>query len=409
MTNTGRPCLRSGRRELTLRELWGRSSALKLIYAQVQLRRVARAASTTALVSATILAGCHHEPALPAKPPIAVRLADVSIYQSTEGLQYSASLIPYAQVDVSFRTSGYVIEVKQIGLTGRRTRDIGAGDYVTTGIVLARIRPQDLKNPVDESQAQVDFAVAQHTQAEQDFNQAKALYATQSLTKPDYDQAQARFDSTLASVNQAKAALRQAEISLADSDLKAPLSGYIVARNVDVGTLASPSSAAFTIADTSVVKATFGVPEDEIDLVHLGETLTLQVQNDTAQYSGRVTSISPSADARSRVFTIEVTLSNSRNTLKPGMIASVVLGGRREASQPSVPLSAIVPYPGESGQFAVVVAEQVSGEWKAQLRRVTVGATHGSSVSVTGVTTGAKVASIGAQLLKDGDPLSVIP
>jgi multidrug efflux pump subunit AcrA (membrane-fusion protein) len=157
------------------------------------------------------------------------------------------------------------------------------------------------------------------------------------------------------------------------------------------------------------VKATFGVPEDALGLVRLGESLTLQVQNDAAQYSGQVTSISPSADARSRVFTVEVTLSNRQNTLRPGMIASIELGGRREPSQPSVPLSAIVPFPGESGQFAVFVAEQQSGQWKVHLRRVTVGATHGSAVSVTGVQTGEKVAAIGAQLLKEGDSLSVIP
>jgi RND family efflux transporter MFP subunit len=362
-----------------------------------------------ALVATTILSGCHHEPALPAKPPIAVRLADVTLYQSTEGLRYSASLIPYAQVDVSFRTSGYVTEIKQIRSADGRTRDIGTGDYVTAGTVLAQIRQQDLKNQADESNAQVDAAVAQHTQAEQDFNRAKALYATQSLTKPDYDQAQARFDSSLAAVNRAKAASRQAQLSLGDSDLKAPLSGYILVRNIDVGTLASPSSAAFTIADTSMVKATFGVPEDAIHLVHLGQALTLRAQNGAAQYSGRVTSISPSADARSRVFTIEVTLSNPRNTLKPGMIASVELGGKHEASQPSVPLSAIVPYPGESGQFAVVIAEQQSGQWKAHVRQVMVGATHGSSVSVAGVRTGEKVAAIGAQLLKEGDSLAVIP
>jgi RND family efflux transporter MFP subunit len=374
----------------------------------IRSRRAATAASTIALLATTVLGGCHHEPALPAKPPVAVRLADVTMYQSTEGLRYSASLIPYAQVDVSFRTSGYVTEVKQVR-SADRTRDIGTGDYVTAGTVLAQIRPQDLKNQADESGAQVDAAVAQHTQAEQDFNRAKALYATQSLTKPDYDQAQARFDSTLAAVNQAKAAQRQAQLSLSDSSLKAPFSGYILARNLDLGTLASSSSAAFTIADTSAVKATFGVPEDALNLVHLGQSLTLQVQNEAAQYSGRVTSISPSADARSRVFAIEVTLGNRRNTLKPGMIASVELGGKREISQPSVPLSAIVPYLGESGQFAVVVAEQQSGQWKAHLRRVTVGATHGSSVSVTGVHTGEKVAAIGAQLLKEGDSLAVIP
>jgi RND family efflux transporter MFP subunit len=377
--------------------------------AQKRSRRPSIAASTIALLATTILGGCHREPALPAKPPIAVRLADVTLYQSAEGLRYSASLIPYAQVDLAFRTAGYVTEVKQIKSADGRTRDIGTGDYVTRGTVLAQIRPQDLKNQVDESGAQVDAAIAQHTQAEQDFNRAKALYATQSLTKPDYDQAQARFDASLASVNQAKAALRQAQLSLGDSDLKVPFSGYLLARNIDVGTLATPSAAAFTIADVSAVKATFGVPEDAINLVHFGQSLTLQVQNDAAQYSGRVTSISPNADARSRVFTIEVTLPNRQNTLKPGMIASVELGGKRQASQPSVPLSAIVPYPGESGQFAVVIAEQESGQWKAHLHRVTVGATHGSSVSVTGVKTGEKVAAIGAQLLKEGDSLSVIP
>jgi len=382
---------------------------LRRAIAPIRSRRAATAASTIALLATTTLGGCHHEPAVPAKVPIAIRVADVTLSQSTEGLRYSASFIPYAQVDLTFRTAGYITEVKQIKSADGRPRDIGVGDYVTRGTVLARIRPQDLKNQADESGARVDGAVAQHTQAEQDFNRAKALYATESLTKPDYDQAQARFDATLAAVSQAKAAERQAQLSLGDGDLKAPLSGYILARSIDVGILASPSSAAFTMADTSAVKATFGVPEDALGLVRLGESLTLQVQNDAAQYSGQVTSISPSADARSRVFTVEVTLSNRQNTLRPGMIASIELGGRREPSQPSVPLSAIVPFPGESGQFAVVVAEQQSGQWKAHVRRVTVGATHGSSVSVTGVQTGEKVAAIGAQLLKEGDSLSVIP
>src|SRR6267154_4830616 len=140
--------------------------------------------------------GCQRDAQIAAKSPVPVRLADVTLYQSSEGLRYSASLIPYAQVDVAFRTTGYVTGVKQIRSADGRTRNIGAGDFVTRGTVLARIRRQDLKNQADESGAQVDGAVAQHMQAEQEFNRAKALYATQSLTKPDYDQAQARFDST---------------------------------------------------------------------------------------------------------------------------------------------------------------------------------------------------------------------
>jgi RND family efflux transporter MFP subunit len=375
----------------------------------IRSRRAETTASLIAVVAISVSGGCQHGAVLPAKPAIAVRLADVTAYQSSEGLRYSASLIPYTQVDVAFRTTGYVTAVKQIKSADGRTRDIGTGDHVDKGTVLAQIRRQDLQNQVDESGAQIDAAIAQHTQAEQDFNRAKALYATQSLTKPEFDQAQARFDSTRAEVNQAQAAQRQAQLSLSDSQLAAPLSGYIVARNLDVGTLASPSSPAFTIADTSAVKATFGVPEDALTLVHQGQSLMLQLQNGAAQYSGRVTSISPSADVRNRVFAIEVTLSNRKNTLKPGMIASVELGGKRETPQPSVPLGAIVPYPGESQQFAVIVADQQSGQWKAHVRRVTVGETHGSAASVSGVRSGEKVVAIGAQLLKEGDSLSVIP
>src|SRR5258708_450700 len=240
-TNTSRRCLRSGQRELPLKRLWGRSSAVMPTNAQARFRRVVTAALAIALV-ATIVTGCHHESALPAKPPIAVRLAEVTLDQSTESLKYSASLIPYAQVDLAFRTAGYITQIKQIRSADGRQRDIGTGDYVTTGTVLAQIRPQDLKNQVDESQAQVDAAVAQHSQAEQDFNRAKALYATQSLTKPEYDQAQARFNESLAAVNRAKAEQGQAQLSLGDSELKAPFTGYILARNIDVGTLASPSA-----------------------------------------------------------------------------------------------------------------------------------------------------------------------
>src|SRR5437868_15233994 len=99
--------------------------------------RVAIAASLTAIFAAVIISGCTHDSAMPARAPIAVRLADVTLYDSTEGLRYSASLIPYAQVDIAFRTAGYVTGVKQVKSADGRTRDIGTGDYVTKGTVLA--------------------------------------------------------------------------------------------------------------------------------------------------------------------------------------------------------------------------------------------------------------------------------
>ena len=87
------------------------------------------------------------------------------------------------------------------------------------GALLAQIRHQDLKNQLDQAAAAVTQAEAQHLQATQDYERAKALYSTHSLTKPEFDQTQARFDSTEAAVDQAKASLRQSQLALADADL----------------------------------------------------------------------------------------------------------------------------------------------------------------------------------------------
>ena len=355
------------------------------------------------------LSACNHESQISSQPPRAVRIATVAAPQmSGETLRYSASILPYAQVDLMFRSSGYVTSVRQVRGADGRTRDIGTGDYAEKGITLAHIRREDLQNQVAQAQAQVDHAAAQHTKADQDFQRAKALYSTQSITKPDYDQSQEAFNSTQATMDNAKATLLQSELTLGDADLKAPFSGYVLSRNIDLGSLVSPSTNAFTIADIGRVKVTFGAPDYVLSRVRLGQELTIQTENDAAPTKGRVTSISPAADTRNRIFAIEVTVNNRDSHLKPGMIASISLGEVPHSSI-SIPLSAIVPFPSEPEHFAVMVAQERAGTLVANLRKVQLGTTHDNSVAVEGVQPGERVVSVGAQLLKDGDPIQAIP
>src|SRR5712675_2113316 len=352
-----------------------------------------------------VLGGCSHESQIPSQPPRAVRLATVAAPQtSAETLRYSASILPYAQVDLMFRSSGYVTNVREVRGADGRTRNIGTGDYVEQGLTLAHIRREDLQNQVAQAQAQLDQATAQHTKADQDFQRAKALYSTQSLTKPDFDQSQAAFNATQAAMDNAKAASRQTELLLGDADLKAPFSGYILSRSIDVGSLVSPSTSAFTIADIGRVKVTFGAPDYVLSRVRLGQELMIQTENDAAPLKGRVTSISPSADTRNRIFAIEVTVSNRDRHLRPGMIASIGLGEVPHSSI-SLPLSAVVPFPAEPDHFAVMVAQDRAGRLVANLRKVQLGTTQDNSVAVEGVQPGERVVSVGAQLLKDGDPI----
>src|SRR5437764_12871058 len=135
----------------------------------------------------------------------------------------------------------------------------------------------------------------------------------------------------------------------------------------------------------------------------------IRLQDGPKGYQGRVTSISPSADERNRVFTVEVTVSNHSGSMKPGMIASITLSGIPQPPVPSVPLSAIVPYPSQPSRFAVMVAQQRSGKWTASLREVQLGATHDNSVAVVGVRPGEKVVAVAAQMLADCARIDITP
>jgi RND family efflux transporter MFP subunit len=348
--------------------------------------------------------GCQQPTQVEAKSPTPVRVADVALYSSSESLRYSASVLPFAQAALSFRSAGYVTEIKQVlGADGRR-RDIEPGDYVGRGTLLAQIRHQDLNNQLDQAAAAVTQAEAQNLQASQDYERATALYSTHSLTKPEFDQSQARFDSSRGAVDQAKASLRQAQLGLAD----APFSGFILARNIELGNLAEPGMVAFTIADTSAVKVSFGVPEYAVKQLRLGQEFNIHLQDDPKEYKGRVTSIAAGADEKNRVFVVEVTVPNPKSYLKPGMIASLNLAGVEKAPTPSVPLAAVVAVPAAPGRYGVFVASEANGKWTAHLRAVTLGETYESDVAVEGVKPGEKIVVVGAADLKDGDFVQVL-
>jgi RND family efflux transporter MFP subunit len=364
------------------------------------------AAALLALIAGA--SGCQQPTQVAAKSPTPVRVADVALHSSSESLRYSASVLPFAEAALSFKTSGYVTGIKQVmGADGRR-REVGPGDYITRGALLAQIRHQDLKNQLDQAAAAVTQAEAQHLQASLDNERAKALYSTHSLTKPEFDQSQARFDSSRGALDQAKASLRQAQLALADADLSAPFSGFILARNIELGNLASPGTVAFTIADIRAVKVSFGVPEYAVKQLRLGQEFNIHLQDDPKEYKGRVTSIAAGADEKNRVFAIEVTVPNPKNYLKPGMIASLNLAGLEKAPTPSVPLAAVVAAPDAPGRYCVFVASEANGKWTSHLRAVTLGETHDSDIAVEGVKPGEKIVVVGVADLKDGDLVQVL-
>lgn len=345
------------------------------------------------------------------KTLLPVRLAAVQSITVGNGARYSADIVPYSQVDLAFKSGGYVDSVYQVRSADGGLRNVDQGDWVSKGTVLALVHEQDYLDKLDQAQAQLARAQAEYDKAKLGFDRTATLYASQSATKPDYDSAKAQLDSTAASVASAKAQISEAQVALGYCSLRAPFDGWIIKRGVDVGTLVGPATTGFTIAATHSVKAVFGVPDTAVNRVKLGQALSITTDALPGEFSGRVTNISAAADPKSRVYSVSVTIQNPRDQLKAGMIASLVLGGEPlPRAITAVPLEAVIRDPNGQNAFAVMIAEGNADTVTARLRRVAVGDAYGNMLEITnGLKLGEKVVTSGVTLIKDGDQVRVVP
>jgi len=364
-----------------------------------------------ALAASALACSSGHADRAPARP---VRVETVRTGLPQTGLRYSASIQPYEQVLLAFKVGGYVAELRQVPGPDGRPRNLQQGDLVSKGTVLARLSSADYDERVSQVEAQLAEANAGLVKARADAARAESLYAAKALTRPDYDGATAALAAAIARAQGASAQLETARTSLHDASLVAPADGVVLSRNVEVGTLAGVGTVAFTLADLTRVKAVFGVPDLLVQRVQLGTAFQLTTEAfGPAQFPGRVTAVSPAADAQSRVFSVEVTIPNQDRRLKAGMIASVEVAAPElpdvAGPSPTVSVAAIVKS-ARPGGFAVFVAEGPDDGATARVRDVGLGHIAGNRVAVSsGLKVGDRVVLSGASLLTDGDRLRVIP
>ena len=354
--------------------------------------------------------GCNHGQA-PAHQPIPVRVSSAGTLQESGGVRYSANIDAFTQVSLAFKSGGYVDRIIERKGADGRTRILQVGDRVFQGETLAHVRESEYSDKVNSAKAQMDQAQANFNKAKLDYERATNLFKSDSYTKAQYDAAKAAFDASAASVESAKAAWQQAKTALTDCSIESPLTGWVLSRNIEVGALVGTGSPAFVLADTHLVKATFGVPDTRVSSVKLGAPQTITTPSLPDEFHGRITSVSPSADPKSRVFSVEVTIPNADDRLKPGMIATLTLGtANLEQSTTVVPLSAVVRSTKQADGFAVFVVTDQAGKSIARERTVEIGDTQGNLISVTkGLKPGESVVVTGGTLIRDGDEIKVIP
>lgn len=371
-----------------------------------------------------IASGCREQKALEA-PIQTVRAGVVEEITPDVSERYSVTIQPFKQIDLAFKSPGIVDRVLQVKGADGRMRNVQVGDRVAEGAELARVRSTDYEQRTEQARAQVSQAQAQIAQldaqlkqAQSDAERASRLFASQSITKPDYEQAQSRLDAATAQAEAARAALANAKaaqdeaaLALSDATIRAPFAGWVAARNVEPGGLVGNATLAFTLIDTHAVKAAFAVPDTSLAGVKAGQQVSVWLEALSARVIGTVTSVAPQADPRTHVYSVEVTIDNASEQIRPGMVGSLVVGpGTAATRHLVVPLSAIVRDPGNAAGVAVFrIEDRAGGKTVAVVQPVATGDTFGNTIEVTsGLKAGDRVVSLGGELLRSGDEVRVL-
>ncbi|HQZ82421.1 MAG TPA: efflux RND transporter periplasmic adaptor subunit [Pyrinomonadaceae bacterium] len=157
--------------------------------------------------------------------------------------------------------------------------------------------------------------------------------------------AQAQEAAAKAAVASAEAQVDQAKKAVNDTAILAPISGFVSERTADPGEYVSPSvpnPKIATIMRTSTLRMKIEVPEQSIELVKPGQSISLQTSAyPDRNFVGKVVRIAPSLNVTARTLTVEADVPNPDGALKPGQFATVRITKSQPENAVMIPAAAV--------------------------------------------------------------------
>jgi membrane fusion protein (multidrug efflux system) len=269
------------------------------------------------------------------------------------------------------------------------------GARVSAGDSLARIDDVVLRAQLAQAKAQSDLATAV-------WERTRRLYDEDKVgTEMAY--LEARYNAEQSKANHDVLVER-----LKRTVVRAPISGLLDARPVEVGSMVSGGSLVGRVVQLDTVKIAGGVPERFAPDIRLGTAVkvTFDVMPDRV-FNGRVQYVGASVNPRNRTFTVELSLANDGLTVKPEMVANIELVRRTMNNVVSLPQQSLVRV--ENGYVVFVVETGAGGATRAVAKAVETGAAQRNSVTITlGINPGDQVVVVGQGQLSDGDRVKVV-
>lgn len=200
---------------------------------------------------------------------------------------------------------------------------VDEGDWVQQGQVLASIERSVQSQQIIGQEAQINAARADLQLAQNELDRAMQLVSRGFISKADVDRKTATRDSARARVGIAEAQLKELRARTARLDIRAPVGGYILERNVEPGqTVTQGSGTLFRMAQGGELELQAQLGEAELAALSVGVPATVTPVGTDQQFTGTIWQIAPTINAQSRQGIARVSLPFSP-ALKPGGFASV--------------------------------------------------------------------------------------
>ncbi len=261
--------------------------------------------------------GCEEE----VEPPL-YQLAQVTTRNITVSVTAEGAVEPIKTLDVKSKASGEIRAVL-----------VETGDVVTRGDLLVSVDQRIPQNGVEQAEANANVARAQLANAESQLARAEALFASQSITEQEYENANLQRANANAQLIRAQRSVEDARIAFDDTDVRAPTAGVILERAVEVGTVISSATGSvqggrvlLRMANLDTVQVRALVDETDIGKINPGLDVTITVDAyPTRPFPGRVLKIEPQATEAQNVtmFPVLIRIPNEGSLLRPGMNADV--------------------------------------------------------------------------------------
>jgi HlyD family secretion protein len=271
---------------------------------------------------------------------LAVALALCACERNVESIAplYDSAVVEPGNIEINVEASGVVEPEKTVEVKSKASGEILAvhaetGDIVEAGTLLVEVDKRTPRNRLAEVQASLVAAKARRAIAETQMKRSETLFQSGTLTQADYEQTQLEFANSEAQVVSAEVTVENARIAMDDTEVRAPITGTIIAKSVEPGiVITSPTNSVsggtvlMQMADLNAVQVRALVDETDIGKIQPGMPAKVVVAAYPNQpFPGTVLKIEPLAIVEQNVttFAVLIRIENRERLLMPGMNADV--------------------------------------------------------------------------------------